>query len=92
MNELKKQLDEIALRMINDRKRISLEEMEKRLDIVNMNDKLMLQVTVHYQGFHSALEIDLSEYNNDDSYLEAIKDHINIAKHVIDTKIRNKNE
>lgn len=55
-----------------------------------MNDKLMLQVTVHYQGFQSALEIDLSEYNNDDSYLESIKDHINIAKQIIDTKIRNK--
>ena len=55
-----------------------------------MNDKPILQVTVIYKGMQSALAINLSEYNNDDSYLESIKDHINIAKHVIDTKIRNK--
>lgn len=43
-----------------------------------------VKVTVDYKGMHSALEIDLSEYKNQDYYLEVIKDHINIAKQVID--------
>lgn len=37
---------------------------------------------------HSALEIYLYEYQNEDHYFEIIKDHINIAKQIIDKQTR----
>lgn len=49
------------------------------------NDYLtIVEVKVTYKGMYSALWIDLSEYKNEDHYLEIIKDHVNIAKQVID--------
>ena len=51
------------------------------------NDKLTVQIIVNYKGMHSALEIDLSHFKNEDHYLQVIKDHVNIAKIVIDKKM-----
>ena len=48
------------------------------------NEPFMVEVKVNYKGMYSALSIDISEYKNGDHYLEVIKDHINIAKQVID--------
>lgn len=48
------------------------------------NEPFMVQVLVDYKGMHSSLTLDLSEYKNKDHYLEIIKDHINIAKQIID--------
>lgn len=48
------------------------------------NEPFMVEVKINYKGMYSALEIDLSEYKNEDHYLEVIKDHVNIAKQVID--------
>ena len=48
------------------------------------NEPFMVEIKINYNGMYSALEIDLSEYKNKDHYLEVIKDHINIAKQVID--------
>ncbi len=50
------------------------------------NEPLIVQVTINYKGMHSAMEIDLSECQNENHYLELIKDHINIAKEVIENQ------
>lgn len=52
-----------------------------------MDEPCTILVTVYYKGMHSALTIDLSEYNNVDHYLQVIKDHLNIAKNIIDKKV-----
>jgi len=49
-----------------------------------MSEKFMLQVQINYKGMYSALTIDLSEYKNKDHYLQVIKDHVEVAKQVID--------
>jgi len=56
------------------------------------NEPFMVEVKINYKGMYSALEIDLSEYKNKDHYLEVIKDHINIAKQVIDKQTGSINE
>ena len=50
------------------------------------NEAVIVEVKVTYKGMYSTLWIDISEYNNEDHYLEIIKDHVNIAKHIIDKK------
>jgi hypothetical protein len=51
-------------------------------------EPMIIDVTVNYKGMYSALKIDISEYKNEDHYLEIIKDHINIAKNVIDNALK----
>lgn len=76
-----------------DRERITLDDMEKKLNQENtLNDSLIVQVTVYYKEMHSALEINLSEYANEDHYLQVIKSHVTIAKHIIDAKLEKLNE
>lgn len=61
-----------------------------------MND-LILNVTVLYKKMTSALEINLFECKDGDFYLQIIKDHVTIAKNIIDNRhtetfLRNKKE
>ena len=50
------------------------------------NEAVIVEVKVTYKGMYRKLWMDISEYNNEDHYLEIIKDHVNIAKHIIDKK------
>ena len=48
------------------------------------NEPFMVEVKVTYTGMHSTLWMDLSEYENKEHYLAVIKDHVNVAKNIID--------
>jgi hypothetical protein len=52
-----------------------------------MNTEPIIEVKVTYKGMHSTLWIDLSEYENKDHYLAVIKDHVNVAKNIIDKQM-----
>jgi hypothetical protein len=52
------------------------------------DEPLMVEIKVNYKGMYSALRINLSEYQNEKHYIEVIRDHIEIAKEVIDKQIR----
>jgi nitrogen regulatory protein PII-like uncharacterized protein len=54
---------------------------------IKMNDDAgTIEVKVCYQGMCSTLWINLSEYENAQYYLEVIKDHVDIAKKIIDNQ------
>ena len=56
------------------------------------NEAVIVEVKVTYKGMYSTLWIDISEYNNEDHYLQVIKDHVEIAKQVIDKQTETINE
>lgn len=45
---------------------------------------MMIKVIVEYKGMHSSLMLDLEEFQNKEMYLQIIKDHVEVAKEVID--------
>lgn len=52
-----------------------------------MNNEPIVEVKVTYKGMHSTLWLDLSEYENKEHYLAVIKDHVNVAKNIIDKQM-----
>ena len=58
-------------------------------------NSMIVELTVHYKEMSTSLRIDLSAYQNEYHYLDIIKDHVNIAKLVIDRetdRLRNLNK
>jgi replicative DNA helicase len=52
-----------------------------------LEEPVMVEVFVYYKGKNYSLQIDLSEYQNKNHYLEVIRNHVDIAKNMIDKEI-----
>lgn len=52
-----------------------------------IDEPVFVEVTLHYKGMNGSLRLDLSEYQYEYLYLQAIKDHVDIAKKMIDKEI-----